>query len=115
MAESKPQKTAGRAEGPGVRAGDKVVYAHPDDQDKAVIEELRAENERLRAELAEAKADAKARPNTRPQPAEPSFGLSEGERAEMETLRHRREQGDDVPDTVTSPFTGRERSIDQAK
>lgn len=79
------------------------------------VQRLRAENERLRAELAEAKANAKARPNTRPQPQEPSFGLSEGERAEMETLRHRREAGDDVPDTVTSPFTGRERGIDEAK
>ncbi|MBN1174526.1 MAG: hypothetical protein JXA67_20325 [Micromonosporaceae bacterium] len=59
------------------------------------VAKLREENERLRAELAEAKRNQKAKPNTRPQPEEPSYGLSEGQRDELER------EGKTV-----SPFTG---------
>ena len=56
---------------------------------------LRAENATLREQLAAAKADAKVRPNVNPKPVEPSFGLSEGQRADLE------QDGKTV-----SPFTG---------
>jgi hypothetical protein len=67
----------------------------PNTNPSTEIERLKAENERLRTELAEAQANAKALPNTRPTPTEPSFGLSEGQRAELE-----------ANGKTTSPFTG---------
>lgn len=59
------------------------------------VDELRAENARLKAELAEARRNAAARPNTRPKPSEPSYGLSEGQRADLE-----------LHGKTVSPFTG---------
>lgn len=55
-------------------------------------ERLQADNERLAAELAD-KAQPEA--STRPEPQEPSFKLSEGNRAELEERGH-----------TISPFTG---------
>jgi hypothetical protein len=66
------------------------------------LERLRAENARLRAELDEARANAKADPNTRPEPTEPSFGMSEGERADLE-----------LTGKATSPFTGKPRTAEE--
>lgn len=54
--------------------------------------ELRAENERLREQL----ADAQAGKPTRPVPTAPSFGMSEGTRAELELV-----------EKTTDPFTGK--------
>ncbi len=56
---------------------------------------LRAENERLRAELAEAKPQAPAKPT------EPSFGISEGQRDELERTGK-----------TVSPFTGARQVAD---
>ncbi|HEX6579211.1 MAG TPA: hypothetical protein VF082_12675 [Jiangellaceae bacterium] len=92
---------------------DKPTVARTATVDDAELTRLREENARLREELAEARENAKAVPNTRPQPVEPSFGLSEGERADLEALDQRREAGEKVPDTITSPFTGRQRGVDE--
>lgn len=77
------------------------------------LERLREENARLREELAEAKANAKPTPNTRPKPQEPSFGLSEGERADLESLEARKAAGERVEVAITSPFTGRQRTAEK--
>lgn len=53
------------------------------------------DNDRLRAELAEAEKRATPAPNTKPQPVEPSFGLTEGNRDELERVGR-----------TVSPFTG---------
>lgn len=63
------------------------------------VERLREENAKLRAELADARANAKAVPNTRPVDRAPSFGISEGERAELE-----------LSGRTVSPFTGQVRT-----
>lgn len=47
------------------------------------LAELEAENERLAAELADAKANQRPVANTRPEVKPPSFGLSEGTREEL--------------------------------
>jgi hypothetical protein len=65
----------------------------PAQNDEAV--RLRAENAELREQLAAAQADAIVRPNTKPKPVEPSYGLSEGQRADLE-----------VNGKTVSPFTG---------
>lgn len=54
---------------------------------------LRRENAELRRQLAE--ANARLTPTKRPKPERPSFGLSEGERADIE-----------MNGQTTSPFTG---------
>jgi hypothetical protein len=59
------------------------------------LEESHAENDKVRGLLDEARANEKATPNVRPKPVEPSFGLSEGQRAELE------QHGKTV-----SPYTG---------
>ena len=66
------------------------------DSEASERDRLLDENARLRAELAEARANEKAKPNTRPVPHEPSFGLSEGERADLE-----------MTGKSVSPFTGK--------
>lgn len=65
-------------------------------------EELEAENTALREQLddmrdrlEEARDGMVPKPNTRPKPTEPSFGLSEGQRAELE-----------MNGKTVSPFTG---------
>lgn len=55
--------------------------------------DLRAENERLLAQLADARA---GKPTARPAPVAPSFGMSEGTRADLELV-----------EKTTDPFTGR--------
>lgn len=62
------------------------------------VAELEAENATLRAHLEEttAAAEAPATETARPEPQEPSFGLSEGMRADLEA--HGR---------TVSPFTGK--------
>ncbi|HEY9415375.1 MAG TPA: hypothetical protein VIQ30_11495 [Pseudonocardia sp.] len=58
--------------------------------------ELTAENERLRAELAAAQGNAGVTTGkARPKPTEPSFGISEGQRDELERTGR-----------TVSPFTG---------
>jgi hypothetical protein len=74
------------------------------------VARLREENEQLREELAEAQANAKPVANTKPVPVEPSFGLSEGERNDLEQLRARRDGGERVKVETTSPFTGKKRT-----
>lgn len=54
--------------------------------------ELREENERLRAHL----ADAQKGQVTRPAPTAPSFGMSEGTRTDLEQV-----------EKTTDPFTGK--------
>jgi hypothetical protein len=68
------------------------------------LSRLREENARLREELAEARANEKAQPNTRPVPHEPSFGLTEGERADLE-----------MTGTATSPFTGERKTVEKVQ
>ncbi len=58
-------------------------------------EELEAENAELRSQLAEAREAAVPTPNTRPKPTEPRYGISEGQRAELE-----------MHGKTVSPFTG---------
>lgn len=58
--------------------------------------ELLDENDALREQLTEAQRNQKPQPNTRPATKEPSFGMSEGERTDLE------ETGRSV-----SPFTGK--------
>lgn len=67
-------------------------------------EDLAAERDRLAAELETAQANQKAVPNTNPQPVEPSFGLSEGQRADLE-----------LNGKTVSPFTGALQVGDGAK
>jgi len=62
---------------------------------EAEADDLAAERDRLAEELEQAKANAVVLPNTHPQPTEPSFGLTEGNRAELEQRGH-----------TVSPFTG---------
>ncbi|WP_250009128.1 hypothetical protein [Actinoplanes sp. M2I2] len=59
------------------------------------VDRLRAENEKLQGELADARANAVVQPNTTPTPREPKFGLSEGQRADLE-----------LHGKTVSPFTG---------
>lgn len=59
-------------------------------------DELLAENERLEAERDQALTNQVPKANTKPQPTEPSFGLSEGQRAELE-----------MHGKTISPFTGK--------
>lgn len=61
---------------------------------EAKVSELEEDNERLRAELAAAGGTMAGTPR-RPAPVEPSFGMSEGERADLEQTGR-----------ATSPFTG---------
>jgi predicted nuclease with TOPRIM domain len=65
------------------------------DRLNAEADELAAENERLTAELEEVRSNQVVLPNTNPQPTEPSFKLTEGNRAELEARGH-----------TISPFTG---------
>jgi hypothetical protein len=58
---------------------DAKLDAKPDE-----VAQLRAENALLRDKLSAAEANAKPVPNTRPQPEEPSFGISEGQRSDLE-------------------------------
>lgn len=81
------------------------------DEIEAENAQLKVENERLRAELADARANVKPVPNTRPQPQEPSFGLSEGERLDREEAQRRVDRGEVTKVTVTSPFTGKPTEI----
>lgn len=74
---------------------DKTNPPKPSQPPADEVSRLKAENAELRDQLAEAKANAKALPNTRPTPTEPSFRLSEGQRADLE------QHGKTV-----SPFTG---------
>lgn len=60
--------------------------------DSDEVARLKAENERLRAQLAE-KVGGEG--HTRPKPQEPSYGLSEGQRADLE-----------LDGRTVSPFTG---------
>lgn len=62
---------------------------------------LRAENERLREELAAAREGRSVQPA---KPVEPSFGISEGTREELERTGK-----------ATSPFTGKALSKDDLK
>lgn len=62
------------------------------------IERLRAENDRLRAELAARSTTA------RPAPVAPSFGMSEGTREELERTGK-----------ATDPFTGEALTRDDLK
>lgn len=55
------------------------------------VSRLRKENAELRVKLTQ----AEGAPNTRPEPTRPSFGLTEGERSELE-----------VRGVTTDPFTG---------
>jgi hypothetical protein len=55
------------------------------------VSRLRKENAELRVKLTQ----AEGAPNTRPEPTRPSFGLTEGERSELQ------ERG-----VTTDPFTG---------
>jgi len=65
------------------------------DRLNAEAEAWAEENDALKAELEQAKRDAIVRPNIKPQPTEPSFGLTEGNRDELERLGR-----------TISPFTG---------
>lgn len=69
--------------------------ARPGADAAAEVDQLHEENARLRAELAHVKRKAAGAANTRPDPVEPSYGISEGQRDELE--RNGR---------TTSPFTG---------
>lgn len=76
--------------------------------------ELEAENERLRAELDQLRTERT--PGARQLPSTPSFGLSEGERDEIERLGSavspfdgkRRTEGD-LPEGVTVDESARQR------
>ena len=63
--------------------------------DLAELDRLRKENAQLKADLATAKPD----PYARPEAKAPSFGMSEGERSDLETSGQ-----------TTSPFTGEVRT-----
>ena len=71
-------------------------------------DELEQENAELRARVAELETHQSPRPNTRPKPTEPSFGLSEGSRNDLEMAAHRMETENlrEEP-VVSSPFTGK--------
>jgi hypothetical protein len=58
------------------------------DRLNAENDELAAENERLEAELSVARENQVVLPNTKPEPKEPSFGLTEGNRDELERFGH---------------------------
>jgi hypothetical protein len=71
------------------------------DELTAQLQQLLEENAALRAQLA-------AAPAARPAPAGPSFGLSEGVRADLAQLAARADAGDTgVRVQVADPFTGR--------
>lgn len=73
------------------------------DELAAEVAQLRAENEQLRDQLAAAPGST-----ARPAPAAPSFGLSEGVRADLAQLAARADAGDTgVRVQVADPFTGR--------
>ena len=63
-----------------------------DDDERSELEQLRAENDRLRALIAEGDARIRAA-----KPHEPSFGLSEGTRNDLE-----------LTGKAVSPFTGKQ-------
>jgi len=80
--------------------------------------QLTEENERLRARVAELETAA-GRPAGRPVPAQPSFGLSEGERQDIEMhgsavspFDGKRRGVDDLPDGVTVDPAARQREQD---
>lgn len=58
------------------------------DRLNAEADELAAERDRLSEELEAAQRNAVVLPNTHPVPHKPSFGLSEGERSELEARGH---------------------------
>lgn len=62
---------------------------------------LREENERLREQLADARA---GKSTARPGPVAPSFGMSEGTRADLEQV-----------EKTTDPFTGKTVTRDDLK
>lgn len=62
---------------------------------QAEVDRLNAENDELAAQLEEAEKRAVVLPNTNPQPVEPKFGLTEGNRDELERIGR-----------TVSPFTG---------
>lgn len=71
------------------------------------LESLKRENADLREQLAAARANAKPVPNTRPKPTEPSYGMSEGTRQDIEQAKHRVATGEVTKLEVASPFTGK--------
>lgn len=65
------------------------------DRLNAEADALAEERDRLAEELEKARANAVAQPNSHPKPTEPSYKLSEGQRAELE-----------MNGKAVSPFTG---------
>ncbi len=59
------------------------------------VERLNVENDELALALEEAEKRATVLPNTKPEPVEPSFGITEGNRDELERIGR-----------TISPFTG---------
>lgn len=74
------------------------------------LERLRAEVERLREENRQLAERGAAAPANRPEPQDPTFGLSEGERQDLLMRRDRRAAGERIEVSVTSPFTGRQKT-----
>ena len=65
-------------------------------------DELQVENDRLRARVAELESGTPSRPV----PVEPSFGLCEGTRTDLELAEERVRGGYVKEAVVSSPFTG---------
>jgi hypothetical protein len=66
---------------------------------QAEVERLRTENQVLRERA------AKPDTNRRPAPTKPSFGMSEGQRADLELAAQRVDSGEVTEVAVTDPFT----------
>jgi hypothetical protein len=88
----------------------------PEPAQASEVDRLRAENERLRAENAKLRAAAESNEGRktmeRPTPVEPSFGMSEGTRQEIEQAKARLDREPDLDQVdVVDPFTGKPQAI----
>lgn len=77
--------------------------------------ELQAEVERLQAENTRLREQVQAGPSVRrPAPVKPSFGMSEGTRADLEVAAQRVESGEVKEVVVTDPFTSDTTKVTKA-
>lgn len=76
--------------------------------------ELQAEVDRLKAENAELRKRAENPAAARRVPLKPSFGMSEGTRADLEVAAQRVKSGEVKEVTVTDPFTSEPTKVTRA-